>query len=72
MTEEEIMLMQLLEEECIIDTNEIVEYPPVALSMGKTTIQTLKGSKVLPIPIGTYGNFSFVQAPPKTKKNILY
>ena len=68
MTEEEKMFMHLLEEECIINTNDIVEYPPVAISMGETIIQTLKGSKTLPIPIGTYGNFSFVQAPPKTKK----
>ena len=60
--------MQLLEEECIINTNETVEYPPVAITMGVTTIQTLKGTKTLPIPIGTYGNFSFVQAPPKTMK----
>jgi len=68
MTEEQKMFMQLLEEECVINTNDIVEYPPVAISMGVTTIQTLKGLKTLPIPIGTYGNFSFVQAPPKTKK----
>lgn len=68
MTEEQKMFMQLLEEECVINTNDIVEYPPVAISMGETTIQTLKGSNTLPIPIGTYGNFSFVQAPPKTKK----
>tara|TARA_R110001592_G_scaffold17589_3_gene73949 strand:+ start:1960 stop:2802 length:843 start_codon:yes stop_codon:yes gene_type:complete len=68
MTEETKMFMQLLAEECIINTNEIVEYPPVAISMGETTIQTLKGTKTLPIPIGTYGNFSFVQAPPKTMK----
>ena len=68
MTEETKMHMQLLEEECIINTNEAVEYPPVAITMGETIIQTLKGKKTLPIPIGTYGNFSFVQAPPKTMK----
>ena len=60
--------MQLLEDECIINTTDIVEYPPVAISMGETTITSLKGTKTLPIPIGTYGNFSFVQAPPKTMK----
>jgi len=69
MTEEQRMFMQLLEDECVINTNDIVEYPPVAISMGETTIQTLKGSKTLPIPIGTYGNFSFVQAAPKTGKS---
>ena len=40
MTEETKMFMQLLAEECIINKNEIVEYPPVAISMGETTIQT--------------------------------
>ena len=68
MTDETKLYMQLLEEECIINTTDIVEYPPVAISMGETTVTSLKGSKILPIPLGTYGNFSFVQAPPKTKK----
>lgn len=68
MTEETKLYMQLLEEECIINTTDIVEYPPVAISMGETKITTLKGEKTLPTPLGTYGNFSFVQAPPKTKK----
>lgn len=62
------MLMELIKQECYIDTNEFMEYPPIALSLGETTIQTKAGEKTLPIPIGTYGNFSFVQAPPKTKK----
>ena len=68
MTDETRLYMQLLEDECIINTTDIVEYPPVAISMGETTITSLKGTKTLPIPIGTYGNFSFVQAPPKTMK----
>ena len=68
MTDETRLYMQLLEDECIINTTDIVEYPPVAISMGETTIKSLKGTKTLPIPIGTYGNFSFVQAPPKTMK----
>ena len=37
MTEEQKMFMQLLEDECVINTNDIVEYPPVAISMGETT-----------------------------------
>jgi hypothetical protein len=45
-----------------------MEYPPTALSYGEKTIQTTKGDITFPIPIGTYGNFSFVQAPPKSKK----
>lgn len=71
MTEEQTtqeMLMELLKEECIVDTSQVMEYPPTALSYGEKTIQTKKGDLTFPIPIGTYGNFSFVQAPPKTKK----
>ena len=45
-----------------------MEYPPTALSLGQKTIDTKSGELTFPIPIGTYGNFSFVQAPPKTKK----
>ena len=62
------MLMELIKEECTIDTTEVLEYPPTALSLGEKTIQTKGGDITIPIPIGTYGNFSFVQAPPKTKK----
>ena len=41
-----------------------VEYPPIAVSYG-----TYKSKDdTYPTPIGTYGNFSFVQAPPKSKK----
>ena len=72
MTEQETtqrMLMELIKEECTIDTTEVMEYPPTALSYGEKTIQTAKGDLTFPIPIGTYGNFSFVQAPPKNKKS---
>ena len=62
------MLMELIAEECTIDTSDIMEYPPTALSLGEKTIQAKGGDITMPIPIGTYGNFSFVQAPPKSKK----
>jgi hypothetical protein len=62
------MLMELIAEECTIDTSEVMEYPPTALSLGEKTIQAKGGDITMPIPIGTYGNFSFVQAPPKSKK----
>jgi hypothetical protein len=71
MTEEETthnMLMELIAEECTIDTATVMEYPPTALSLGEKTIQSKGGDITMPIPIGTYGNFSFVQAPPKSKK----
>ena len=62
------MLMELIAEECAIDTNDVMEYPPTALSLGEKIIQSKGGNITMPIPIGTYGNFSFVQAPPKSKK----
>lgn len=66
--EETKMYLDLIAEECAIDIQNAIEYPPVALSFGDTKIKTRKGEKIYPLPIGTYGNFSFVQAPPKTKK----
>ena len=71
MTEQETtqnMLMELLKEECTVNTSEVMEYPPTALSYGEKTIQTKNGELTFPVPIGTYGNFSFCQAPPKTSK----
>lgn len=71
MTEKETtdeMLMQLIKEECVVDTSDSLEYPPLALSLGNTTIQTKSGSLTFPIPIATMGNISVVTAPPKTKK----
>ncbi len=65
---EQYLIMQSIEEDCTIDVNEKLEYPPVAISLGETLIKTKNKDMLLPIPIGTYGNFSFVQAPPKTKK----
>ena len=62
------MYMQTLEEDCYIDATEDVDYPECALSIGTHTYQTKNGSKTYPIPLGTYGNFTFVQAPPKSKK----
>ena len=59
MTEEQTtqeMLMELIKEECTIDTTEVMEYPPIALSYGEKTIHTKKGDLTYPIPIGTYGN----------------
>ena len=53
-------------DEMHIDLEEI-GYPPVAVSMGTASMYTKEGSKEFPIPIGTYGNFSF-GTPPKTKK----
>ena len=63
-TNEEQQYMQYIEDKAYIDPNKEVKYPPVAISMGNFRA----GSEVYPIPIGTYGNFSFIAAPPKSKK----
>jgi len=71
MTERETeheLLMQVIEEDCRVDTKVKIEYPPVALSYGKKIIKHKDGDIEFPIPLGTYGNLSVVTAPPKTKK----
>jgi len=62
------MLMRFIQEDCYVNTKELIEYPPVALSFGEKTIKNKNGELLLPIPLGTYGNLSCVSAPPKTKK----
>ena len=62
------LIMQLYEEECYINPLEKVEYPLPAISFGTKAFETKDGVIEYPIPVGTYGNFSFVQAPPKSKK----
>ena len=64
-------LMELLVEKCFIDPNEKIEHPPVAISLGEHSYMTKEGLQTYPTPIGTYGNFSFIQAPPKHKKTFL-
>lgn len=56
---------QILKESYVDPTKEI-EYPPVAISMGSTG-----ATNQFPICVGTYGNFSFIQAPPKSRKTFL-
>ena len=68
MTEENKLYYDLLTEQCRINTDEIIENPPVAISMGETTINSIKGKTTIPTSLGTYGNFSFVVAPPKSFK----
>lgn len=66
--EVERMFMQKVDEDCFVDISQVIEHPPVALSFGNYSLNTPNGIRRYPIPIGTYGNFSFVSAPPKTKK----
>ena len=60
----DIKFFDKIESDCKVDLDKPVEHPPVAISMGNYQL----GRETYPIPIGTYGNFSFIQAPPKTKK----
>ena len=62
------MYFDKLAEDLFIDAEEEISYPPVAISLGEAVTNTTSGEVRYPIPIGTYGNFSFVQAPPKSKK----
>ena len=62
------MYFERVVDETFIDPSVEVKYPPVAISMGTYRYTTKEGDKEFPIPIGTYGNFSFVQAPPKSMK----
>jgi hypothetical protein len=64
-------LIEHLVQECYIDPKERIEHPPVAISLGEHTYKTRDGIVTYPTPIGTYGNFSFIQAPPKHKKTFL-
>lgn len=67
---ERLFAEQMLEQ-CYIDPTKELEHPPIAISYGEHSYNTKEGLVTYPTPIGTYGNFSFLQAPPKTKKTFL-
>jgi RecA-family ATPase len=60
--------MQMYEEDCFINPLEKIEHPIPAISFGFKSYETKDGEVSYPVPLGTYGNFSFIQAPPKSKK----
>lgn len=64
---EELLYYQMIRSKCFIDIKEDIKHPPIALSCGYT-ISGKNSLKKYPIPIGTMGNFSFIQAPPKSFK----
>jgi hypothetical protein len=68
---EELLYYQMIRNKCFIDIKEDIKHPPIALSCGYT-ISGKNSLKKYPIPIGTMGNFSFIQAPPKSLKRTLY
>jgi len=61
-------LMIMYEDDCFINPLEKIEHPEPAISFGFKSYETKDGNVNYPTPIGTYGNFSFIQAPPKSKK----
>jgi hypothetical protein len=72
MTEKETehnLLMEFIEQDCFVDIEKKIDYPPVALSYGEKVLQSAKGDLIIPIALGTFGNLSVVTAPPKTKKS---
>ena len=66
--DEKRLLMEVFEAECFINPLEKIVHPKPAISFGVKSYETKDGKIEYPTPIGTYGNFSFVQAPPKSKK----
>tara|TARA_B110000503_G_scaffold129309_1_gene201413 strand:+ start:1336 stop:2172 length:837 start_codon:yes stop_codon:yes gene_type:complete len=72
MTEKETehnLLMEFIEQDCFVDIEKKIDYPPVALSYGEKVLQSAKGDSIIPIALGTFGNLSVITAPPKTKKS---
>ena len=68
--EEDRLLMEYLDDkgDCVVDLTEKVERPPVCLTKGEKIYKGKNGLTTFEIPLATYGNFSFVQAPPKSYK----
>lgn len=76
LSQEEIQLRERLVaqeqlERCYISPNKKLDHPPIALSYGTHSYKTKEGEVTYDTAIGTYGNFSFIQAAPKTKKTFL-
>jgi hypothetical protein len=69
--ETDFLRAEYLLEECYVDPMETMDHPPVALSYGEYTYNTNEGPVTYDAPIGTYGNFSFIQAAPKHNKTFL-
>lgn len=70
--EEDRMYFQMMfegkKDEFYVDLAEKINRPPVCLSKGKKAYHTRNGLVEFEIPLATYGNFSFIQAPPKSFK----
>ena len=64
------MLMEYIDDknDCVVDLTEKIARPPVCLTKGEKIYKGKSGLTKFEIPLATYGNFSFVQAPPKSYK----
>lgn len=63
------MYCELLQEELSIDLEADLSPPPIAISFGSHQYTSSKGTITEETPMATYGNFSFIQAPPKSYKS---
>ena len=66
--QEKRLMMEFIVDEAILNPLEKIEHPKPAISFGVKSYESKDGEIIFPVPLGTYGNFSFVQAPPKSKK----
>ena len=63
------MYYESIDAELKVELDEEVPAPPIALSFGTHSYATRKGTRTEETPIATYGNFSSIQAPPKSYKS---
>ncbi len=69
---EQQLFLQLQEEDYSVDLNEEIQHPPVSISCGTYVENDFDGNPIeYEIPLGTDGNFSFIQAYPKVGKSFL-
>lgn len=69
--ENDLLRAEHLLDSCYVDPTKPLDHPPIALSYGEHSYNTKEGLVTYDTPIGTYGNFSFVQAAPKHNKTFL-
>jgi hypothetical protein len=63
------MYFEMIESELYVPLDQEVEKPPIAISIGTHQYSTPRGTFTDETPVATYGNFSFIQAPPKSFKS---
>ena len=63
------MYYEMIENDLFVPLDAELEKPPLALSFGEHQYSTPRGTYSEQTPIATYGNFTFIQAPPKSYKS---